>query len=776
MNTHPQTLVSIQSTMYRLRLPSYIALCCLLSLPLAQAGSAAPTPTDKSTQKPAKAAAKPAAKKAPAKTERQLSFRNDILPILSRSGCNTGSCHAKADGRNGFKLSVFAYDPAADYKEIVKDARGRRIFPASPEHSLLMLKATQSIEHEGGARFPKDSAHYKTLLTWIKQGMPYEIPNEPELTKILVTPPDGQYKKGSAMKIKVTAHYSDNSKRDVTALSHFQSNDKGMVQVDEHGSAKMGKVSGEGVIVVRYLEAVDVARVTIPPEKTLPAATYAKLQTNNQIDSYAYERHKKLGLLVSKPCSDNEFIRRATLDTLGKLPAPAQVAQFLKDKDPKKRSKLIDELLSDKNATAWGNFWATKFNDLLRPNTQRVGIKPVYLFDQWIREKLMANTPYDQFVRELLTASGSTHEYGPTTLFRDKREAADMGAFVSRIFLGIRMDCAKCHHHPNEKWGQDDYYSLAAFFGSVKHKGQGISPPISGEPEYIYFKPGGQVKHPVTQAVMKAKAPDSPAVDIKDDQDPREVLVDWMINPENPFFARTIVNRIWGEYFGKGIVHPVDDFRASNPATNDALLDWLATDFIAHKFDLKHLMANIMRSHTYQISSMPNEHNLADINNFSRSYRRRMPAEVMLDALSSLTGEPPRFSGLPKGSPAVRTWNNLLKSDFLDTFGRPDSSAECPCERDPQPSAVQALHLMNSKELNQRLAKSDSLPSKLVAAKKNPTQITDAIYLATYSRLPTNEERIASLAYFQKKDMTPQLAAEDILWSLLNSAEFVFNH
>ncbi|MFK5923491.1 MAG: DUF1549 and DUF1553 domain-containing protein [Verrucomicrobiota bacterium] len=742
-----------------------------------RAADPAAKPTPKAAPKAAsKPLAKPTALPKPAKTERQLSFRNDILPILSRSGCNTGSCHAKADGRNGFKLSVFAFDPAADYKEIVKDARGRRIFPASPEHSLLMLKATQSIEHEGGSRFTKDSAHYKTLLTWIRQGMPYEIPNEPQLTKILVTPPDGKYKKGSSMKVKVTAHYSDSSTRDVTALSHFQSNDKGMVKVDENGSAKMGGVSGEGVIVVRYLEQVDVARVTIPPEKTLPPATYAKLQSNNQIDTYSYERHKKLGLLVSPTCSDNEFIRRATLDTLGKLPSPQQVDQFLKNKDPKKRSKLIDELLSDKNSNAWGDYWATKFNDLLRPNTQRVGIKPVYLFDQWIREKLRVNTPYDQFVRELLTASGSTHEYGPTTLFRDKREAADMGAFVSRIFLGIRMDCAKCHHHPNEKWGQDDYYSLAAFFGSVKHKGQGISPPISGEPEYIYFKPGGQVKHPVTQAVMKPKAPDSPAAEIKEGQDPREVLVDWITHPENPFFARTIVNRIWGEYFGKGIVHPVDDFRASNPATNDALLDWLATDFIAHQFDLKHLMGNIMRSHTYQISSLPNEHNLADINNFSRSYRRRLPAEVMLDAVSDLTGAPPRFSGLPKGSPAMRTWNNLLKSDFLDTFGRPDSSAACPCERDAQPSAVQALHMMNSKELNERLGKAESLPSKLVAAKKSPKEITRAIYLATYSRLPNATEQKASLAYFKKKDMTAQLAAEDILWSLLNSAEFVFNH
>lgn len=741
-----------------LLLSSFAVLCCL-GFPSQPPLWAADTATRENEKKAA-----------------QISFRNDILPVLSRSGCNQGSCHAKADGRNGFKLSIFAFDPASDYKEIVQDARGRRVFPASPENSLLLLKATQQMEHEGGERFAKDSTHYHTIKNWISQGMPYAPPNEISLSKIVVTPPDGKYKKGDSMKIAVTAHYSDKSTRDVTALSHFQSNDKGMVEVDENGQAQVGTQSGEGVIVVRYLDKIDVARVTIPPDNTLPDATYAKLSVKNEIDTYAYERHKKLGLLVSKPCSDSEFIRRATLDTLGQLPDPLQVEQFLANQDPEKRSQLIDKLLADENASAWADYWATKFNDLLRPNTQRVGIKPVYLFDRWVRDRLRANTPYDQFVRELLTASGSTHEYGPTTLFRDKREPSAMGAFVSRIFLGIRMDCAQCHHHPNEKWGQEDYYSLAAFFGSVKHKGQGISPPISGEPEYIYFSPGGQVKHPVSKELMKPKPPDGPTIDIKEGQDPREALVDWITQPDNPFFARTIVNRIWGEYFGKGIVDPVDDFRASNPPTNEALLDWLAADFVAHKFDLKHLMGNIMRSRTYQSSSLPNEHNLADTSNFSRSYRRRLPAEVMLDAVSSLAGSHPRFSGLPEGSPAVRTWNNLLKSDFLDTFGRPDSSAECPCERDPQPSAVQALHLMNSKEINQRLSGSESLPSKLVSNKKNPSEITEAIYLAALSRKPTADERKASLAYFNNKDITPQLAAEDILWALLNSAEFVFNH
>ncbi len=379
-------------------------------------------------------------------------------------------------------------------------------------------------------------------------------------------------------------------------------------------------------------------------------------------------------------------------------------------------------------------------------------------------------------MRELLTAEGSTHKYGPAAVFRDKREPPDASAFVSQIFLGVRMECAKCHHHPNEKWSQSDYFQLAAYFGQMKHKGQGISPPISGEAEYIWFAPGGEVKHPVTGEVMKPRAPDSPQRDISADADPRRALVDWMCRPENPFFARAIANRIWSQFMGRGIVDPVDDFRASNPPSNEPLLDWLAHDFIAHHYDLKHLMRTIMRSRTYQLSSIPNEHNIKDTKNFARAYRRRLPAEVLLDAVCDVTGAREQFDGLPAGSRAVETWNHKLGSEFMDAFGRPNSSAECPCERDSKPSVVQVLHLMNSSKLQSKIANAEGRARKLAESSKTEPELIEDLYLSTLSRRPTTDELQTAGKAFAADGATRKTAFEDLMWALINSAEFVFNH
>ena len=707
-------------------------------------------------------------------------FRRDILPIMGKAGCNAGSCHAKAEGQNGFALSVFSYDPFADFKEIVHNARGRRIFPAAPAQSLLILKGTREIPHEGGKRFEPGSPVHQTMVRWIEQGMPYEAENEAALEAIHVSPPDAQYTKNATRQLKVEAQFADGTKRDVTALSEFVSQTEAAASVTYNGLVTAGNAAGEAMIIVRYLDQVDVARINIPPDSTLPKERYTGLPVNNEIDRYAYERHQTLGLLPSATCSDSEFIRRASLDAIGRLPDADQVRTFLADKSPDKRSKLIDQLLADD--VAWGDYWATKYNDLLRPNTQRVGIKPVMLIDHWVRQQLRDNVPWDQFVRSMLTAEGSSHESGPVALMRDKREPADFAEFASRIFLGIRIDCAKCHHHPSEQWSQDDYYSMAAFFSSLKRKGQGISPPISGEKEVWWFAPGGTVKHPVSEAVMTPKAPGGPEfAEIPADTDPRSVLVDWMTSKENPYFAHATVNRIWGELFGRGIVHPVDDFRASNPASNQPLLDWLAADFADNGYDLKKLVRTIMQSNLYQLSSLPNDTNLVDTANFSRSYRRRLPAEVLDDAVSSLIGDKPKFQGLPGGSPAMHTWNNLLGSEFLDAFGRPDSSAECPCERDRSSSVVQALHLMNSRDLHKRMASDKSVPALLAKPAKEgetiePAKIIEDIYLAAYARPPAKDELDIATAHFARKDLKPEDAARDLLWSLINSAEFVFNH
>ena len=705
---------------------------------------------------------------------RPVSFVNDVLPHLTKAGCNMGTCHSKPEGQNNFKLSVFAYDPRHDYNEIVKDDRGRRLFLASPENSLLLKKATGEVPHEGGARLAVGSEGYQVVLDWIRAGVPFGEADEPRLASITVDPREKSYTKGSTQKLKVIARFSDGSERDVTRLTNYGSNDKETASVDESGVVKAGTVSGEGVVVTTYMGMVDVTRVTIPADKKLPDDLYDQLPVNNEIDSLVYARLKKLGIAPSATCSDEEFLRRASLDSIGILPSVDQAKRFLADHRPDKRERLINELLEHPN---YADHWAVRWGDLIRPNPSRVGVKPVLLIDAWLRDAFRRNMPYDAMVRELLTAQGSTHEFGPAALFRDKREPADASAFVSQIFLGIRMDCARCHHHPNEKWTQEDYFQLAAFFGQMKRKGQGISAPISGEPEFVWYAPGGPgVVHPVTEAVMTPKPPDAAEMPYISGQDPRRGLVDWMAGSENPFFAKAIANRIWGEFFGRGIVEPVDDFRASNPPSNEELINWLARDFVSHGFDLKHLMRTIMRSHVYQLSSMAHEHNLTDNKNFSRSLRRRLTAEVLLDALCDLTGVQEDFGGLPKGARAVQTWNHKIDSDFLDAFGRPNASQECPCERDRKPSVVQALHLMNSNGLQSKLEKEDGWAIKLAKSTDSDPQIVRNVYLATYSRLPSAEEMGMALRFFNSAGSTRSTAIQDLVWALVNSAEFVFNH
>jgi hypothetical protein len=533
---------------------------------------------------------------------------------------------------------------------------------------------------------------------------------------------------------------------------------------------------GEGVIIARYMGLVDVLRVTIPPETVLPDSVYAALPVNNFIDQRVYDRLKKLGIAPSDVCNDAEFLRRASLDAIGLLPTPEEAKAFLADPDPDKRNKLIDRLLAN---PAYADHWANKWGDLLRGNPFRVGVKSVYTLDHWLRQSFRQNKPFDQLVRELLTARGSTHRDGATVWLRDRREPADITTFFSQVFLGLRLECARCHHHPNEKWGQEDFYQFAAFFGQIKRKGQGISAPISGEPEFIGFSPGfgGEiVKHPVTSEVMKPKAPDAAPQPIEPNRDPREALADWVCRPDNPFFARAVVNRVWGDLMGRGIVHPVDDFRASNPPTNEALLDALAKDFVAHGYDLKHLIRTMMSSHIYQLRALPNESNVRDTRNFSRFYRRRPAAEVALDAISQFTGASESLQGLAPGSRAVEVWNNRLDSDFLDAFGRPNASADPPCERDRDTSVVQALHLMNSTRLMTKIAGPEGRAARLANSKMTPDEIVTELYLAAYSRLPSDDEMKIATAAFAADGSNRKAAVQDIMWALMNSAEFVFNH
>jgi hypothetical protein len=705
--------------------------------------------------------------------EPPVSFVNDVMPLLSRAGCNAGACHAKPAGQSGFKLSVFAYDPKSDYRSIVKENRGRRVFPVAPEESLVLKKPTMAVEHGGGLRLKKDSEAYATIVRWIEQGMPYSTPGEPTLKAVEVEPKEQIYQKQQKKPLVVRARYSDGSSRDVTNLSDFSSSEKEIAQVDADGVVSVGQTSGEAVIVARFMGLVDVSCVTVPADEVLPASHYAALPANNFIDRLAYERFEKLGLRPSELCTDAEFIRRASLDAIGSLPTPEEVRGFLADTDPRKRSRLIDRLLEDPR---YADHWAIKWADLLRPNPFRVGVKSVYLIDQWLRESFRQNKPYDQFAREIITAQGSTHRYGPVVVFRDRREPADITTLMSQVFLGVRLECAKCHHHPNEKWSQEDFYQLAAYFGQLKRKGQGISAPISGEPEYIWFAGGGEVKHPVSGEVMKPKAPDATVESIDPQQDPREALAAWMTRPDNPFFAKAAVNRVWGELMGRGLVHPVDDFRTSNPATNEALLDALAQDFVEHGYDVKHLIRTIMRSRLYQLSSIPNEGNARDAKNYSRWYRKRPRAEALLDALSDVTGVRETLPGVGSGIRAAQAWNYRIESDFLDAFSRPNASADPPCEREGEGSVVQALHLMNSTRLMEKIGSPAGRVAKLAASKMTEEEIVTELYLAAYSRCPTAEEMAVAVGAFKHEGATRKSAAEDVLWALINSAEFVLNH
>ena len=700
-----------------------------------------------------------------------ISFVRDVLPALSKAGCNAGACHAKPEGQNGFKLSVFSYDPKSDYAEIVNDVRGRRVFPAAPEASLLLQKPTAMIPHEGGKRFEVGSETYESLVAWIRGGMPYAASNEAALKDIEVFPGSRRYHKDARQPLLVRARYSDGSVRDVTRLASFDSNDKELAKVDADGVLTVGSLSGQAVIIARYMGFVADSHVIVPSERVLPPAQFARLPRNNFIDDLAYKHFQSLGLFPSPLCSDAEFLRRAKLDAIGRLPTSEEVRDFLANKSSDKRGAAIDRILED---SAYADYWANKWADLLRPNPDRVGVKSVFVLDEWLRSSFRENKPYDQFVREILVAEGSNHRDGPAVVYRDRREPPELTTMFSQLFLGTRLECAKCHHHPNEKWSQDDFYQFAAFFDPVKRKGAGLSPPISAGRETFYFAPGGGgVKHPVTQQVMSPRPPDGKALNIPEKTDPRRALADWLMSPDNAFFARAAVNRVWANFFGRGLVEPVDDFRISNPCVNEPLLNALAHDFATHKYDLKHLMRTIMQSRLYQFSSTPNASNLADTKNFSRGYRRRLPAEVLLDAVDDVAGVPSSFQAMPAASRAIQAWSYKMDSHFMDAFGRPNSSSDCPCERDTHMSVVQSLHLMNSRDLQAKLSNAKGRAHTLAESNKSVAEIVTELYLAALNRPPIADElQLASAAFKENR----QTGCEDVLWALLNSPEFVFNH
>jgi hypothetical protein len=655
---------------------------------------------------------------------------------------------------------------------ITRESGGRRILRARPEQSLLLRKATAEMAHGGGRRIEAGDKFYESIRRWIVAGLPRTPDDAPKLIEVTVEPTERRLRGEETFPLRVTARYTDGTSEDVTDLAAFSSSESTVVAVDPNGQVKAGRFPGEAAITARFGGIFANCEVTIPLPGDVAAERYTSLPRSNFIDELVWAKLQKLGLFPSALANDSAFLRRAHLDVIGRLPTPDEVREFLADTSPDKRARLIDRLLE---RPEYADYWANKWMDLLRPNPYRVGIKAVFNLDGWIRESFRANKPYDQFVREIVTASGSTFDSTPATIFRDRREPEEIGPMISQLFLGVRLDCAKCHHHPFESLGQEKFYEFAAYFARVGRKGTGLSPPISGGEEIVFTAKSGTVKHPLTGEVLAPKPLFGTAPpDADPDADPREALARWMTSPENRYFARVIVNRIWADLMGRGIVDPIDDLRDSNPPSNGPLLDALADDFRLHGYDQKHLIRTITGSTVYGLESTPNERNIADTRNFSRHYRQRLGAEAMLDAISDVTGVPDSFEASPPGSRAVTIWTHRVESLFLDTFGRPDPNQDPPCERTTDTAVVQALHLMNAPGLHGKLASETGRVADLAKSDKTPREIVEELYLLAYGRFPTDQEREVGEALFQGPGAERRMAVEDLLWALLNSAEFVF--
>lgn len=700
---------------------------------------------------------------------RSATFETDIQPLLTRYGCNAGACHGKSRGQNGFALSLLGFDSDFDHASIVKQSRGRRISPATPEQSLLLQKALGQLPHGGGARFEEGSSPHLLIENWIAGGARRTPADAPKLVRVVVEPQQKSLTPTEKHPLKVRAEYSDGSSRNVTDASAFQSNDDTIVEVAPDGMLRAGPVAGETAVMARYMNHIAVASVTIPLAGDVSMQAYDALPVRNEIDRFVWQKLNLLGMLPSDVASDEKFRRRAFLRIIGRLPTPKETKAFLENGDAGKREDLVDALLG---RPEYADFWANKWADLLRPNPYRVGIKAVWNLDAWLREAFRENMRYDEFVRELVTAKGSTWRNGATVIFRDRPSTVEIGSSVSQLFLGVRLDCAKCHHHPFEVWSQDDFFGFAAFFARVGHHG-GLSPPISGGEELIFVKQSGSLKHGRTDEMVQPKTLNGKPLSLSAEEDPREVLVDWMTDPSNPYFAQVMANRVWAEMMGRGIVDPIDDIRATNPATNQPLLDYLARDFRDSGYDIKHLIRTIATSHVFGLSSSPIERNVADVSNFSRYYRQRLRAEVLLDAVNDVLSTEETFSAVPAGSRATQVWTHRTSSTFLDTFGRPDPNQDPPCERTTDSTTPQVLHLMNSPELNKKLRDNSARPAMLAKSDLSNEEIVEDVYLRVYCRLPSFAERDKAEAVIRDGDAR-QASIEDLFWALLNTPEFLF--
>jgi hypothetical protein len=701
-----------------------------------------------------------------------VSFRHDVIAALNVGGCNSGACHGTPSGKNGFKLSLRGYDPAADYMQLTHDVLGRRTDSLGADANLIYLKALGRVPHEGSVRFAASSIPAKMMYTWIAEGLQDDPKTLPAVKKVEVFPGARLLNDGVRwQQLSVRAFFSDGTDRDVTRLTVFSSSDPNIAAVNATGLVEFNQ-SGEVAILCRYLDELIAVRLTYLQTKA--GFTWTNPPENNYVDKHVFAKLKMLSIQPSELCSDQEFLRRVYMDACGILPSADETKAFLDSKDPNKRAKLIDELLQ---RPEFADFWTLKWSDVFRSTRKTIQLKGTYVFQKWMRNHIDKNTPIDVIVREMLTASGSTYANPPANYYRIARDPTQLAETTAQLFFGIRMQCAKCHNHPFERWTQDDYYSMAAFFSRVKQRKDPYDGPGNPKesPEYIYVDRVSEVIQPRTGAAMKPKFMGGKVPEIPAGKDRREVLAQWLTAPENPFFAKSIVNRLWFHVMGRGVVDPVDDFRDSNPSANDDLLDALAKDFVANKFDAKHIIRTIMNSRTYQLSSKSNKFNEDDNKYFSRAVTKLHTAEQLLDAICQVTDVPEKFAGFPLGTRSVQLPDGEVNHPFLKAFGQPGRELACECEREGESNLGQALQLINGPTVNDRLRNANNRVGKLMAKKMTNVEMLDELYLATLNRLPEPKEAAVLLGHVARAQ-DARKAWEDVHWALINSKEFLFRH
>ena len=724
--------------------------------------------------------------KGPASETRPPSFVNDVMPLFTRLGCNQGSCHGKGVGQNGFRLSLRGYAPELDYLWLTREFEGRRINLAVPEASLLLRKPLGLAPHEGGTLFTIHSRGYQVVLDWLRAGAPGPLQTESRLRALEILPGNRTLTLGKEQQLLVRAEYSDGERRDVTWLSKFDSNDPGMAEVNGEGLVRILR-HGETAIRASFGGLVGVVIMTAPFEQASDASRL--IRPNNFIDEQVFNKLAALRIEPADLCSDVEFLRRAFLDTIGVLPAPAEVRAFLADRRPDRRAHLVDALLE---RPEFVDHWALQLGDLFQNRKERDhdvrGTKGVRAFHDWLRKQVAVNRPWDELAREVLTATGKTNDSPAVGYFivtvgeQGEAQRSEVVASVAQAFLGTRIGCAQCHNHPLEKYTQDDYYHFAGFFSRIRlerHDPKTARATVlhirGRDPKENEARAPIGVSQPRTGQFLAPQPLDRSPTAIKPGEDPRVRLAEWMTDPKNEYFSGAMVNRLWRHFLGVGLVEPVDDLRASNPPSNPALWTALNKEFVAHRYDLKHLMRLILNSRTYQLSSATRPGNKVDTRFYSHYYARRLPAEVLLDALSQSTGVPDPFPGYPLGLRAGQLPDPALKSYFLSLFGRSERVTACACERNGEVTMPQVLHLHNGESVVQKIQAGDGRLSQLLKSGKSNTEIAEELFLATLSRLPSEAERSAVRKALEEGGSKDE-AFRDLFWALLNSKEFSFNH